>query len=200
MNVIDCVQGSEEWRLARLGGVTTSQFHRLITPKTRKPSASAGGYLRELVAEWMLGAPLDDGDSLWMQRGSEMETEARAWYEFQNDVDVRQVGFCLRDDGKVGCSPDGLVGEDGLLEIKVPSAAVHVGYMLAPETLADEFRCQVEGQLWVCERQWCDLVSFNPEIPPALIRCERDESFIEALAEIVEAFVVRLEAAKEKLR
>ena len=199
MIVLNFPQGSDEWRKARLGIPTASGFGRLITPKTGKPSASAEGYLHELLAEWMLGAPLDDASSQWMERGKEIEAEARLYYQFQRDLDVAQVGFCLRDDGLVGCSPDGLVGEDGLLEIKVPSAAVHMRYMLTGQ-LEDDYRPQVQGQLWITERKWLDLLSFNPVLPPVIIRCERDEGFIAALAGIVDPFIVRLEAAKAKLR
>ena len=199
MIVIDCLQGSDAWRTARLGIPTASQFGRLITPKTRKPSASADGYLRDLVAEWLLGVPLDDATSQWMERGAEIEAEARSTYSLIRDLAVLQVGFCLRDDGKVGCSPDGLVGEDGGLEIKVPSAAIHTGYLLEPDSLADEYRCQVQGSLYVTGRAWWDLLSFNPVLPPVLVRCDPDKEFIAVLAEIVDNFVARLEAAKAKL-
>lgn len=198
MIVLDLAQGSDEWRKVRLGIPTASQFGKLITAKTTKPSSQADAYMDELLAEWALGAPLEDGDSLWMERGKEMEAEAALYYEMVRDIDTIPVGFVLRDDGLVGCSPDRLVGDDGLLEIKVPSAKIHMRY-LRTQAVEDDYRPQVQGQLWICGRQWLDLLSFNPELPSVIIRCERDEAFIAALTGIVEAFVVRLEAAKVRL-
>ena len=192
-------QGSEGWYAARLGLPTASGFENLITPRTHKPSKSADRYLRRLLAEWMLGRPLDDASSDFMARGNEMEADADRWYQFERGVDTIPVGLCLRDDEKVGASPDRLVGDDGLVELKVPSAEVHMGYLLDPATLVDDYHVQVQGELYVTGRSWADLVSFNPAIPSVLVRCERDEAFLKALAEIVDAFVVRLDAAKARL-
>lgn len=200
MRTVECVQGSPEWFAARVGLPTASCFAELITPKTMKPSKSADRYLRRLLAEWQLGRPLDDASSGFMERGKEMEADADRWYQFQRSVDTVPVGLCLRDDRKVGASPDRLVGEDGLVELKVPSAEVHMGYLLLPQTLVDEYHVQVQGELYVTGRAWADLVSYNPEIPSVLVRCERDQVFIAALAEIVDAFVARLEDAKARLR
>jgi hypothetical protein len=192
-------QGSPQWQAARLGLPTASAFANLITPRTRQPSKSADKYLHRLLAESQLGRPLDDASSLWMERGKAMEDEAVALYEFQHDVDTEIVGFVLRDDGRVGCSPDRFVGGTGILEIKVPSAEVHAGYLMGV-SLEDVYRPQVQGMLWICERQWAHLLSYNPEMRPALERVERDEEFIESLAEIVDGFVVRLDEAREQLR
>ncbi len=198
MIALNVRQGSSEWLDARLGLPTASAFHNLITPRTRQPSKSADRYLHRLLAEHQLGRPLDDASSLWMERGNEMEQEAVRLYEFQHDIDTEVVGFVLRDDGRVGCSPDRFVGDNGILEIKVPSAEVHAGYLMGV-SLEDVYRPQVQGMLWVCERQWADLMAYNPEMRPALVRVERDEEFIEALAEIVDSFVVRLDEAKGTL-
>ncbi len=200
MIVHSAPQGSPEWFAARVGLPTASCFAELITPKTMKPSKSADRYLRRLLAEWQLGRPLDDASSGFMERGKEMESSADAWYQFQRNVDTVPLGLCLRDDGKVGASPDRLVGEDGLVELKVPSAEVHMGYLLDPATLVAEYHVQVQGELYVTGRVWADLVSWNPEIPSVLVRCERDQAFIAALGEIVDAFVARLDEAKARLR
>ncbi len=190
-------QGTPEWAAARLGIPTASQFHRLITAKSHKPSSSADGYMYELLAEWALGESLDGMSSGMMARGNEMEKEAVLWYELREAVEALPVGFCLRDDGKVGASPDRLVGDDGLLEIKCPGPAKQIGYLLGEA--ADEHKVQMQGQLWVTERQWCDRLSYNPGLPQAVFRQDRDDRFIAILAEIVDAFVVRLDAAKERL-
>lgn len=197
MIVLDCEQGSEEWFKARLGIPTASRFNQIITPKTLKPSSSARGYLHELCAEWLLGEPLDGASSDFMLRGSGMEESAVKFYEFQTDTETTSAGFCLRDDRAVGCSPDRLVGEDGGLEVKCPSAKVHVGYLL--NGLDVEYRAQVQGALWITGRAWWDVLSYNPELPPVLMRMERDEEFIGALSAAVEDFLVRLAEAKEAL-
>lgn len=194
---LDVEQGSLEWLEARLTIPTASEFDRIITPKTLKLSASSEAYRHELLAEWLLGEPLVSGDSGFMMRGTAMEDEARAWYEMQRDVDVDRVGFLLRDEQDAGCSPDSLVGEDGGLEIKCPSAAVHVGYLLG--SVADAYRCQVQGCLWITGRQWWDVLSYHPTLPKALVRVERDEVFIEALAKLHGQFWAYIQEGRDAL-
>ena len=195
MIIIDHEQGSEGWLAARSGIPTCSQFKRIVTPKECKASAQAVDYLRECAAEHMLGEPLDTHKSQFMERGTELEPDARNWYAFDKNCDVRQVGFCLRDDRLVGGSPDGFVGDDGILEIKCPSPKVHLGYMDRPESLADAYRPQVQGNLWITGRQWCDMVSYHPVtdvLEPVVYRAFRDESYIETLAALVDAFIEKL--------
>lgn len=194
---VECLQGSESWHAARLGLPTASSFHRIVTPKSGKPSASSHKYLYELVAERLLGTPLDSASSEFMERGKALEGEAVAWYELQRGVDTEKVGFVLTDDRRAGCSPDRLVGEDGGLEVKCPSAGVHVGYLLGE--LSEEYRCQVQGGLWVTGRRWWDLLSYNPLLPSALVRIERDEEFIAALESAVGEFCERLDEATKRL-
>lgn len=197
MKIIECVQLSREWTEARLAIPTASQYHRIITPRTMKPSSSASGYLYELIAEWVLGQPLDNEGSLLMERGKEMEAEAVRFYEMDHNCETRQVGFCLHENRPTGCSPDRLVGGDGGLEIKCPSPKVHVGYLL--DGVSEEYRCQVQGQLWITGRQWWDLLSYHPDMPPALVRIERDEEFIAALSMAVDGFCQRLDNAKKQM-
>ena len=198
MITLNMKQGTDEWKRARLGIPTASQFHRIITAKTLKPSASAQGYLHQLLAEWMLGEPLDEGaETPWMVRGTALEDEAVRWYELQRDATTTEVGLCLLDDRSAGCSPDRLVGADGGLEIKCPSAAVHVGYLLGDPS--KDHYAQVQGALWITGRQWWDVLSYNPSMPQALIRVERDEEFIAALAEGVAALTERMSQAKQIL-
>ena len=201
MIVHTCTQGTTEWLRLRAGIPTASRFGDIITPKTLKPSASATGYLYDLLAERMLGRPLVRAVTLAMQRGSETEAEARHWYEGRREVDVVQVGFCTNDAGTIGASPDGLVGEDGLVEIKChPEAAGRVVQALLTGEASSDYTAQAQGQLWILERQWVDLLNYHPELPPALVRVERDEKFIAALVEHVGAFVGRLGVEVEKCR
>lgn len=198
MRIVQCIQGSKEWHEARLGKPTSSQFHRILTPKTRVPSSSAGPYLCELVAERLLGLPVCDEATKWMERGTELQGPAAAWYAYQTDTEPQEVGFVLSDDGRVGCSPDRLVGKDGGLEMKVLGAKHHVEQML--ELAGEDWRCQIQGTLLITERAWWDRLCWNPEIGNVLVRVERDEAFIAALADEVTAFCDRLDAAEARIR
>lgn len=197
MKIVDCEQGSPEWVAARIGIPTASQFHRIITPKTMKPSASAGKYVAELIAEWILGMPLDLANSDLMERGHKLEEKAAQLYRLQTNNIIQTVGFILADDGKVGCSPDRLVGADGLLEIKCPAPITHVNYLL--NGVDADYRCQVQGQLWITGRQWLDFFSYHPDMPEYRIRVERDVAFITALADAVADFNEQLDNARERM-
>lgn len=171
---------------------TASCFDKILTPKTLKPSASSFGYKCEKLAEWL--GP-DGTSSQVMERGTNKEPQARNWYAWEYNVDVREVGFITNDAGTAGCSPDGLIGDDGGLEAKAPLAKTHAGYVLRPSALVDAYRLQVQGALWVCERKWWDIISWHPSMPKVVQRVERDEPLIEKLAVAVEAFAVELDAA-----
>lgn len=193
----DVVPGSPEWKMCRIGLPTASQLHRIITP-TGKPSSQADGYMHQLIAEQALGVPLDDVASGFMERGQILEAKAVSWYELQRDVTTTLIGgFVTRDDGRVGCSPDRLVGEDGMIEIKCPAAHTHIGYLLDKDGIG--YRVQVQAQLWICEREWTDTVSYHPDMPPALVRQARDDKFIAAIADAVAQFCDALDEAKVKL-
>lgn len=197
MIVLNHKQGTDEWLAARAGIPTASCFDQIITPKTRKPSGSQDRYLARLLAERWLGRPLDEAKSGFMDRGTELEPEARARYAFDFDCDPVEVGLCLTDDGRVGASPDALVGEDGLLEIKCCGPAEQMGRWLAGGT--DDHVCQTQGQLWVTGRAWVDLYSWHPSLPIVRQRIVRDEAFIADLAKAVNGFADALEAAWARL-
>lgn len=195
---LDLEQGSPEWLAARIGVPTASRFDEIITPKTLKLSGSADKYRLELLAEWLLGVSLTSNqDTDFTNRGQALEEEARDWYELQRDVEVSRGGFLLRDSRDAGCSPDGLIGANGGLEIKCPSAPVHVGYLL--DSVAEKYRCQVQGSLWVSEREWWDVLSYHPSLPKALMRTYRDEEFIGKLAQLHGQFWEYLQEGKAKL-
>lgn len=201
MKIIDVVQGSPEWHAARLGIPTCSQADRILTPKTLKPSSQAATYRNQLLAEWLFGYPMDwTGASQWMERGTEMEAEARAAYELEMGVDVQQVGLILRDDEMFAGSPDGLVGDDGGLEIKCPAIHTHIGYLLNPDSLADEYRGQVQSILALTGRDWWDLWSYNPDLPPVRVRITRDAEYASAFDKALSAFVANLRTGREMLR
>lgn len=199
MIIHDVQQGTSEWLRLRAGRPTSSSFDQIITPGG-KPSKSAERYLLTLLAERVIKHPIIEHVSMWMQRGSLMEKDAVSFYELQNDIDTTPVGFMTNDAGTIGASPDRLVGEKGLLEIKVPSEHVHMGYLLKSGNAYDAYRVQVQGQLWVSGREFVDLLSWHPEMPPALTRIPRDEDFIAILGEAVTKFSEILENYAEELK
>ena len=187
--LVEVEQRSDEWLKLRCGVATASCFDKIITPATGKASASAVAYRRELLAEWLTGQPVSIKESGWMQRGTEMEPEARAFYEFEADAEVVETGITFLDERRlIGCSPDGLVGDDGLLEIKCPAPHTHVGYLI-DSRLPTAYIPQVQGCLWVTGRQWCDFVSYSDTTESLIVRVRRDEPYIAKMATLIEAFV-----------
>lgn len=195
-------QTSAEWWQLRLGTPTASNFDKLIT-KTGKLSAQADGYIDKLLAEWLLQAPIDDYTSRAMERGIELEPEAWASYEFLCDINVERGGFCTTDGGRVGCSPDGRIYEAGELvggiELKCPNPATHVGYLRGDRTVADAYKHQVQGCMWVTGAHWWDAMSYHPSLPPSIVRVERDDAYQALLTDALTEFCDRLDAAKATL-
>lgn len=191
-------QRTDEWFKARLGIPTGSSFSKLITSQG-KPSSQAATYINTLIAERVTGERPETHTSEAMQRGTDMEPDAIAWYELITDNEVTETGFHRHPVVACGASPDGLVGDKGLIEIKCPLPHNHVKYVRANK-LPSEYVPQVQGQLWVLDRAWCDFVSYHPQLPPMLIRVTRDEEFIEALAEQVRKASEIIEEEAKKLK
>ncbi len=172
---------SAAWYYLRLGRPTASEFHRIVTP-TGKNSTQAEDYSHRLLAEMMLRKPLDEGvQTEWMLRGVELEDNAIEAYEFESGLSTSLGGFCTDDEGQYGCSPDRLVGDDGVLEMKCPAPNTHVGYLDDPDSLTQEKKPQVQGLLLITGREWCDLMSYHPELPTIIRRAKRDERYIDTL-------------------
>lgn len=167
------------WDNLRIGIPTSSGFEKIITP-TGRESAQWKKYSNALIAERCLGRRLESFMSPWMERGHELEADAMGQYELMRDLETVEVGFITTDDGKIGCSPDRLVGEDGLLELKVPAPQTQIEYILGTELVKDYYP-QLQGQLYVTERKWVDIMAYHPEIPPVIMRMERDEGYIDCL-------------------
>ena len=199
MITLDIEQGTEEWSKARLGIPTASCFDKIVTTKG-EPSKQAQKYMWQLAAEKITGMSEDGFRSGWTQRGNDVEAEAREFYELLNNCEVQRVGVCYRnEDKKFSCSPDGLIGEDGGLEIKCPSASVHIGYLLDGK-LPTEYFTQVQGNLFITGRQWWDFVSYSPGIKPLIVRVSPDKEFISKLATSLDNFCNELEKITERLR
>jgi DNA-binding ferritin-like protein (Dps family) len=197
MRIIECEQGSQEWLAARRGIPTASQFHKILTPKTGKPSAQAEALRIALVAEWMTGRDAESFQSDAMARGFMLEAEARQWYELTTGHEVRQTGICMRDDGMTGASPDGLIGDDGGLEIKCMLDAGHMAFLLQPDP--KQFYPQIQGSLWITGREWWDLLAYHPDLPSLIVRVKRDQEYIEKLGPAVDAFIARMLADRKYL-
>ncbi len=205
MKEILCKQYDDLWWDARRGLPTASNFDRIVTPKTWKPSAAADDYINELVGDIIQLDPAvltDRGITPAMRNGIDCEPAARAWYAVQRDVIVREVGFCISDCGRYGASPDGLIDESpdgpGVLELKVPLAKTHIGYLRDPE-LPAVYKVQCHGQLLVTGRPWLDFMSYCPGFPPRIVGVHRDK-FTEQLAAYLDDFCRRKDEVLNWLR
>jgi putative phage-type endonuclease len=199
MIALNCDQGSEQWFAERVGRPSASRFGEIITTKG-VPSKQAEKYLYELAGERIIGTKTETYQTPAMLRGVEMEAEARQLYELMRDVEVEQVGICYQDEKrKFGASPDGLVGDDGCLEIKCPTLPVAVEYLLAGRLPTKYFQ-QVQGQLLVTGRAWVDFLSYYPGLSPLIVRVERDETFLTYLKVALDDFCEKLEKITEQLR
>lgn len=179
-------QYSEEYGKKKLGLPTASNFHKILTPKG-KPSDQWQNYAYHLIAERILSRQVDTYTSPQMENGLEMEPVAVSWYECANDIDTKVVGFVTNDEATIGCSPDRLVGEDGILQIKCPMPHTQVRYWLEGK-LEDKHLPQLQGELFVTGRKWVDIVSWHPELPRITIRVERDEVYIACLNKLISDF------------
>ena len=196
MRMLDHEQGSPEWFAARIGVPTASRFKDIITSQGKKATAF-NRYADELVAERIRQQPTETFQSDAMRRGNELEPEARSFYSFVTGREVQQCGLCLLDDHDIGASPDGLMPDRGL-EIKCPKPNTQVAYLSAGK-LPAEYVPQVQGQLWICERDQWDFLSYHPEMPPLLITVKRDDQFIDLLASLTLSLLERVENTYSKI-
>lgn len=198
MRVCKFEQGTEGWLKDRLGCPSGSNMDKLITA-TGKPSSQAEGYINQLIAELMTGETTYVKVNEWMERGTQLEPKARAYYEFASDNEVTEIGFCKHPRLEAGVSPDGLIGKNGGLEIKCPAPATHVAYMRSGE-LPVKYKQQVMACLWITEREWWDFVSFHPDMPSLVTRIHRDEDYIKLLADEVEKACETIAREYQKLK
>ncbi len=187
MIIHECDQGTPAWFDLKLGSVSASHFSSVLNKKTGR-----GKYMAKLVKERLTGEREAGYNNKDMDRGVRLEKVARRAYENAFDVTIRQVGFVEMDE-YVGVSPDGMIGDDGLLEIKCPRLSVHQRY-IAKGKLPTTYRAQVQGQLWVAQRQWCDFVSFclESKTPLFWVRVKRDEEYILNLEYETQKFVAEM--------
>ncbi|MCK4705861.1 MAG: YqaJ viral recombinase family protein [Gammaproteobacteria bacterium] len=192
-------QGTDGWFLDRCGIPTASMFSNIITSKG-EASQSSIPYMHQLLAEWVAQAPVDAWKgNKFSDDGNEREPQADALYTLLTDNPVERVGLCFKDEKKlVGCSPDGLVGDDGCTEYKCPKGSTIIGYMLKKE-MPSIYVPQVQGQLWVTDREWCDFLVYHPQVGHKLWHVERDERYIAQMSGRVNKFIERMLEKRELL-
>ena len=198
MRMINHEQGTPEWLASRLGCPSGSGFDKLIQA-SGKPSTQADGYINQLIAEVMTGETTYVHVTDAMQRGTDQEPMARGFYELASGNSVNQVGFCKHDTLECGVSPDGLIGQDGGLEIKVPAPHTHIAYLRAG-VLPTKYKQQVMGCMWITDRQWWDFVSYHESMPALIVRVERDDDYIKLLADEVSKAVDTIQSEVNRLR
>lgn len=201
---INLEQGSDEWKQARLGHVTASNMAEVMSKG--KGTAEAVGrykYKVRLVAERLTMTAGESYTNAAMQWGIEQEQFACIAYEAQKETFVDKIGFVLHPDIKwLGVSPDRIVGHEGLIEVKCPNTTTHLDYLFDNKVPAEYYK-QIQCQLWVTGRQWCDFVSYDPRLPKRnqllIVRTERDESLIKEMEVQTLQFLAEVETLIIKL-
>lgn len=198
------VQGSPEWFAERCGKVTASRVADLIAKTKTGWGASRANYAAELIAERLTGVKAEGYTNAAMQHGIDTEPQARDAYEFYADVGVVQVGFIAHPAiAMTGASPDGLVGDDGLVEIKCPNTATHIETLLGA-SVPGKYVTQMQWQMACTGRQWCDFVSYDPRLPESMRsfirRVNRNQVVIDELERAVVVFLDELETTLLTLR
>lgn len=190
-------QGSAEWFALRCGKVTASRVSDVVAKTRSGPAASRANYLAQLVAERLTGNIAETYSNAVMQWGTDQEPEARTAYEFLRNAAVEQVGFVGHPTISMsGASPDGLVGADGLVEIKCPNTATHIETLLG-QSIPGKYETQMLWQMACTGRAWCDFVSYDPRLPESMQlfvqRLDRNDTRISELEAEVVTFLAELD-------
>jgi putative phage-type endonuclease len=190
-------QGSQEWLAARCGKVTASRAADVIVKTKSGWGASRANYMGELIAERLTGTPAEKYTNAAMQWGTDTEAAARAAYQVEKMTPVVKVGFVPHPSiAMAGASPDGFVGDDGLIECKCPNTATHIETLLG-QSVPSKYICQIQFQIACTGRQWCDFVSFDPRLPESMSlfvqRVHRDGEAIEYLEKEIRAFISEMD-------
>lgn len=191
-------QGSEEWKLAKCGWVGASRVADIIAKTKSGPSASRARYMGQIITERLTGKPMDSFSSDAMKWGTECEAQAKRHYAFMRDIEVTACSFIPHPTIiMAGASPDGLLGDAGLLETKCPETHTHIEALLG-ESVPGRYLTQMQFQMAVTGRQWCDFVSFDPRLPEPMQlfikRVERNDDAIKELEAAVAEFLKEVDA------
>lgn len=198
------LQRTDEWYAARLGKVTASRISDVMAKTKSGYSASRANYMAELLCERLTGIHSDHYVSAEMARGTEIEPQARSSFEFIHDVQIVECGFIPHPAiADFGASPDGLIGDNGLIEIKCPNTATHIDYLLNG-TIPQRYVLQMQVQMMCARRAWCDFVSFDPRLPDHLqwfVKRVRADAGLQAEIEVeVRSFLGTLAEKETALR
>lgn len=200
MKVVNVKQGTDEWLRARIGIPTASDFDNLVTPNFQtKDGAARETYLYRKLTEKVMGFPLDNAGSWAMEQGTILETEAIPYYELVYDIPVQRVGFCTTDDGRIGCSPDGLIGDDDGLEVKCPLPQTHLRYLLEGG-IPKDYMAQIHGAMFVTGRAKWTFLSYSRQFPALVVHVERDERIQGILRNTLEAFLLKFDSSLAKVK
>jgi len=202
-DAINLEQGTDEWKRARLGYVSASNLDAVMAKGKSGESITRKKYKVRLVAERLTGEISESFSSAAMEWGVVNEEKAAMAYEVSKDTLLDRTGFWKHPTIPwLGCSPDRLAGSDGLVEIKCPDTSTHIDYWLAKQ-VPSEYVKQVQGQIWVMERDWCDFASYDPRLPEKnrllVVRAYRDEKLIKQMEEEVKKFLDEVEELIIKL-
>jgi hypothetical protein len=195
---MSAIQRTDEWFAARIGRATASRFKDVLARVKNGEAASRRDYRSQLVVERLTGAREEGYTNAAMQWGIDHEDDARAMY----GAEVMECGFIAHPTLMAGASPDGFVGDDGLVEIKCPKTATHIDMLLAGK-MPSEHIPQVQGQMWIVDKSWCDLVSYDPRLPIehqlVVYRIHRDEQYIAMLKREVKRFLDEVDETVNRL-
>lgn len=191
----DVDQNSPEWLELRKGKFTASTFKDLFMKETTQGYQDA---IYKVAFERLTNESPENFSNEWMQRGHELESEARRWYELETFNKVHNGGF-FEYNSWIGASPDGLIGDDGLIEIKCPKYSTMMDYLIKKE-LPKAYYYQVHGQLLVTDRQWCDFVAYHPSLPKLILRIERDKEVDKEIFEKLFKAIKEVEQIINKLK
>ena len=199
----EIIQGSPEWLQLRLGRVTASRVADVVAKTKSGYSTSRANYAAQLIAERLTGVVAPSFTNAAMEHGTATEPEARSAYEFYKGVTVEQVAFVSHPTiDQAGCSPDGLIGNDGMLEIKCPQTAAHLETLLG-QAVPGKYETQMQFQMSCTGRAWCDFVSYDPRMPENMRlffkRVHRDQKRIEELETEVSTFLLEIVAKVDEL-
>lgn len=188
-------QNSDEWFALRRGKFTASTFKDLFMGENTQGYKDA---IYKVAFERLTNTSPESFTNEYMQRGTELEPEARAWYEFEKNVEVIKAGFFEYNDW-IGASPDGLVGDSGLIEIKCPKFSTMMDYLIKKELPKTYFH-QVHGQLLVTDRQWCDFIAYHPSLPKFVLRVEREKKIDDEILDKLFKAIKEVEQIINKLK
>lgn len=192
-------QGSEQWDELRRGKATASQFGRIVTPAKLQLSTQAKAYACELVAQRIRVASPEPPPSYWMEWGTENEPNAKEEFTEETGLEIQEIGFVEPFDGaQFGCSPDGFVGENELIEIKCPKPETLIAWHAAGG-VPPEHVLQIQGQLWICQKEVCHFYAWHPELSPYHFAIGRDERVIAALSKAMDQFLLMVDGIQAKV-